>query len=133
MSNTAEVIEFPQVDRRAIITELFELREKIAIIEARELKDLKKRKTEIEGILLATLEVGEKASFAGVGTVSCAEEVVPSVEDWDQVYDYIHEHKAFYLLARKLNAAPYREALHVGDEIGGVVPVTLRKLNVRKA
>ena len=133
MENTANVIEFPELDRRAVVTELFEVREAIAKIEAAELKELKKRKKELEDTLLGGLEVGEKVSFAGVGTVSCAEEIVPNVEDWEAVYDYIRNNNAFYLLARKLNAAPYRESLNIGDEIEGVTPVTIRKLNVRKA
>lgn len=133
MTETAQVIGFPTVDRKAVITELFEVREKIAEIEAGELKKLKKRRKEIEDTLIGTMEVGEKASFAGIGTVSCSEETVPSVDDWDDVYAYILKNNAFYLLARKLNAAPYRESLNIGEEIPGVSSVKLRKLNVRKA
>ncbi|MCL1142946.1 hypothetical protein [Shewanella gaetbuli] len=128
-----EMYEETQVDRKELMRELFEVRTKIAEIEARELKSLKARKTALENQLLSLLEVGEKLSFADIGTVSCKEEVVPNVSNWDAVYEHVMSNKAFYLLPRKVNAAAYRESLQIGDKIEGIESVAIRKLSVRKA
>lgn len=119
-------------DRKAIVTELFRVRREIALIEAEQLKALKERKTELENFLKATLEVGEKVAYVGVGAVSMSEETQPSVTDWDALYEHIKDNDAFYLLQRKVNAAPFRELISMGDTLAGVKPVQVRKLSVRK-
>lgn len=119
-------------DRKTVITELFAVRREIALIEAEQLKALKERRAELENFLKATLEVGEKASFVGIGTVAMTEEIQPSVTDWDALYEYIADNNAFYFLQRKVNAAPFRELISTGAELTGVTPVSVRKLSVRK-
>lgn len=121
------------IDRKKLVTELMAVRREIAEIEANHIKPLKERKAVLENYLKATLEVGEKVSYVGIGSVSMAEETQPSVQDWEALYDYIKENDAFYLLQRKVNSAPYRELLTMGDELAGVQPVTVRKLSVRKS
>lgn len=124
--------EEQQLNRKEIVTELFNIRQEIAMIEAQQLKALKGRKAELENHLKATLEVGEKVAYAGVGAVSMSEETQPSVQDWDALYEYIKENDAFYFLQRKVNGAPFRELISTGEELAGVVPIEVRKLSVRK-
>lgn len=119
-------------DRKAVVTELFNTRRAIALIEAEQLKTLKERKAELENFLKATLEVGEKVSYAGIGSVSMAEETQPSVTDWEALYEYIKDNDAFYFLQRKINAAPFRELLSTGESLVGVSPIQVRKISVRK-
>ncbi|MBB1404914.1 hypothetical protein H5079_04720 [Pseudoalteromonas sp. SG44-5] len=119
-------------DRKAVVTELFNTRRAIALIEAEQLKALKERKAELENFLKATLEVGEKVSYAGIGSVSMAEETQPSVTDWEALYEYIKDNDAFYFLQRKINAAPFRELLSTGESLVGVSPIQVRKISVRK-
>lgn len=144
MPNTAEQIQeqiqapmedqaLNTLDRKAVVTELMGIRNQIAMIEAQQVKPLKKRRDELESYLKATLEVGEKVSYAGIGMVSMKEEIQPNVTDWDALYDYITENNAFYFLQRKVNGAPFRESLDAGMPPAGVEPVTVRKLSVRKA
>lgn len=128
-----EAADEEPLDRKSIVTELMNIRREIATIEASQLKPLKERKAELENYLKATLEVGEKVSYAGIGMVSMAEETQPSVQDWDALYEYIKENDAFYFLQRKVNGAPYRELLNMGEELVGVVPIKVRKLSVRKS
>ncbi|WP_335989564.1 hypothetical protein [Pseudoalteromonas sp. CH_XMU1449-3] len=127
------VEQAPTLDRKEIVTELMNVRREIALIESAELKSLKERRTELENHLKATLEVGEKVSYAGIGMVSMSEETQPSVQDWDALYEYIKENDAFYFLQRKVNGAPYRELLSTGESLAGVAPVKVRKLSVRKS
>ena len=126
-----EVVE--KSEKRIKIERLFEVRRDIEILTNLHIKALKEEEEAIKDYLLSTLEVGEKASYVGIGTVSCAEEIVPSVTDWEELQRYIIEENAFYLLPRKMNAAPFREAQNAGIEIPGVEPVTLRKIAVRAA
>tara|TARA_R110000850_G_scaffold148836_5_gene271193 strand:+ start:6657 stop:7082 length:426 start_codon:yes stop_codon:yes gene_type:complete len=119
-------------DRKAVVTELFNTRRAIALIEAEQLKALKERKAELENFLKATLEVGEKVSYAGIGSVSMAEETQPAVTDWEALYEYIKDNDAFYFLQRKINAAPFRELLSTGESLVGVSPIQVRKISVRK-
>lgn len=119
-------------DRKAVVTELFNTRRAIALIEAERLKTLKERKAELENFLKATLEVGEKVSYAGIGSVSMAEETQPAVTDWEALYEYIKDNDAFYFLQRKINAAPFRELLSTGESLVGVSPIQVRKISVRK-
>lgn len=64
---------------------------------------------------------------------SISENTVGQVEDWDTVYDYIHDNRAFHLLQRRLSNAAYKELLDTGEAPRGINPVTLRSLNMRKA
>lgn len=64
---------------------------------------------------------------------SISENTVGQVEDWDTVYDYIHDNRAFHLLQRRLSNAAYKELLDAGEAPRGINPVTLRSLNMRKA
>lgn len=126
-------------DRKQLIEELFKVRDEIDRLEKLHIKDLKARKKELENALLAELEVGEKAAFQGIGTVSVKEEIVPHVTDWDAVFTYVRENNAFHLLAKRFLAAPFREHLQAVESgledkpIDGVEPTVVRKLNVQKA
>lgn len=127
-------VETAEFDKRQTVTELFELKTQIKAIEEREIKGLKERVKVLESRLFANLEVGEQLAFAGIGSVSIKEEIQPSVDDWDKVYEYVVENAAWYLLKRSINAAPFREAHNMGIGIPGVSPTTVRKLSatVRK-
>lgn len=119
-------------DKKALVMELFELKHQIKVIEERELKGLKDRVKAIESHMFATLEVGEQLAYAGVGSVSIKEEIQPNVEDWESFYAHVTNEQAFYLMPRKVNAAPFREALGMGQTIPGVGSVTVRKISVTK-
>ena len=124
------VCELP--DRKQIISELFRVRKEIALIENQQMRDLKERKAELENHLKATLEVGEKVAYVGIGSVSMSEETQPAVTDWEALYEYIKENDAFYFLQRKVNAAPFRDLLSTGDTLAGVASIQVRKISVRK-
>ena len=64
---------------------------------------------------------------------SISENTVGQVEDWDTVYAYIHDNRAFHLLQRRLSNAAYKELLDAGEAPKGINPVILRSLNMRKA
>ncbi len=63
--------------------------------------------------------------------VSISETDVPTVKDWDLVYDYIKTNDSFYLLQKRMSAAAFRELLNLGHEVPGVEIFKDRKLNLR--
>lgn len=85
---------------------------------------------------LAMIEIADELGLdrfaVGNLTFSISEQTVGNVEDWEEVYDYVREHDAFYLLQRRLSNAAYKEMLDAGDSLPGVVPFTKRALNMRK-
>jgi hypothetical protein len=125
------------LDKKGTIEALFAVRADIAQMEQLHLKALKERKAILEAQVLSMLEVGEKSAYTGIGSVSVKEEIQPKITDWEALYSYIKANDAFYLMPRKINGAPYREALEaanngVSDPIPGIEPVTIRKLSVTK-
>lgn len=116
------------------IKELFELRKEIKTIKERDIKPLEERQKELESQVFGFLDEQGLTSTAlkGIGTVGINESVVPNVKDWDQVYAYIKDNDAFFLLNRAMNAAAFRETIKMGD-VPGVEPFTKKTLSVRKA
>lgn len=133
MSDTTEETATVQ----ALTRRLREVRDRIDQISNGELKTLKSEKLEIERELMRMMVVGQKIAFDGVASISVKEELVPGSVDWDVVLPYIRDNDAFFLLPKKINAAPFRE-LHeqlaaTGEAIPGVTPAVIRRLNYRKA
>ena len=118
-----------------LIAEMLEIRKEISLVKKTQIAPLEERKKEIEQLLFEALDAAgtDKLGVKGVGSVSRNEEIVPSVENWEDVYAYIQETGAFHLLNRAMNAAAYRESLKIGEKIDGVVPFTRNKLSVTKA
>ena len=53
-------------------------------------------------------------------TMSMKMQEVPAVEDWDALYDYVYEHKAGYILQRRVTSTNAKELRDSGVEIPGV-------------
>ena len=119
-----------------IITELFAVRAQIAEIEATQIKPLKVRKIELEGLVFGALEDNgtDAASIKGVGSVTRTESIVPQAEDWNAFYDWVLEDKIrFTLLNKALNAPAYREMVQIEGEVPGIASFTKHSLSVKKS
>ncbi len=66
------------------------------------------------------------------GTVSITTAVVPSVKDWDQVYEYIFDNRADYLLQRRLSTTAFRELYEMGTSVPGVEAFERTSVNLRR-
>jgi predicted metal-binding protein len=73
---------------------------------------------------------GARGKLASVGI---NESIVPTVEDWDEFYRFIHRNKGYHLLERRAAAGAYRELLEQrkGKPVPGVVPFKKRTLSLR--
>ena len=64
-------------------------------------------------------------------TVSIKKEIVPTVEDWDSVHQHIIDTGQFELMQKRMSATAYRELQQMGQEVPGVVPTELTRMNFR--
>jgi hypothetical protein len=56
----------------------------------------------------------------------------PQVDDWDEVYGYIYEHKAWELLHKRLGTVAVKERWDQGESIPGVGAYPVESLSVTK-
>ena len=86
-----------------------------------------------EAILLTMDEQGVTRTGVGPYSMSVSEQTVGHVDDWDEVYNYIHRTHSWHLLQRRLSNAAYKEILETGETLKGVEPFVKRSLNFRKS
>lgn len=67
-----------------------------------------------------------------MATVSVSESVKPSVEDWAEFENYIHDNRYYHLLERRPSVLGCRELFEKHGRIPGVVPYIQRKLRMLK-
>ena len=98
----------------------------------KQLKDLNARQDDLDWALMKKMDSeGLSRTSNDSFTVSVKEEVMPQVEDWEEVYQVIRDSGDFSLVQRRVSAAAYRELLKLGEQIPGIKPVTVRKINFR--
>jgi len=114
-----------------LLAEYGKTRDEIKSLQAQE-KELNVIKRELEyQITIRMQEEGlDKISNSG-RTVSIKQEIVPTVEDWDALQEYIAKTSRFELLQKRMSATAYREAIGLGDDIPGVESTELTKINFR--
>lgn len=115
------------------IESLSDLRDKITAANA-VVNDLKAQKAELENEIREVLEEqGMTKASDGEHTVSVMYTTVPSVEDWDAVYKWIHDNEAYYILERRMLSTAYRELVEAGTQIPGVEPYSKPSISLRKS
>ena len=117
------------------INELIEARAKVknetATLNA-ELKELNKAKDELDYQLLTKLdEQGLSRTANDKASVSINQDTVPEVTDWDALYAHVLEQQDFSLLQRRVSSTAYKELLKLGEEIPGLQPREIRRINFR--
>jgi hypothetical protein len=116
-----------------LIDQIFETREKMRALE-KQITTLRTDKDVLEKQLLDQLDAQGVQSISGhLATAYISESIVPSVDDWDSFHAFVRKNNAFYLLQRRVNAAPYRELMteRRNRKIPGATSVTLRTLNLK--
>ena len=117
------------------INELIELRatvkDDIADLNA-QLKELNKSKEELDWQLLNQLdEQGLSRTANDKASVSINQDTVPDVTDWDALYEHINSTKDYSLLQRRVSSTAYKELLKLGEEVPGLQPREIRRINFR--
>jgi len=114
-----------------LLTELHATRALIRDVQAQE-KDLKMKQRELESqIAIKLQQEGIDKVSNDVCTLSLKAEVVPTVEDWDQFFEYLKETGQFELMQKRMSATAYRELIAMGVDIPGVKSTELTRINFR--
>jgi len=98
----------------------------------RELKELNKTKDDLDYQLLTQLdEQGLSRTANDKASVSINQTVVPDVQDWDALYAHITETQDFALLQRRVSSTAYKALLKLDQEVPGLQPREIRRINFR--
>ena len=76
---------------------------------------------------------GTEYARGTLGSATIVETVVPTIDDWDQVAEYIKEHDALYLLHRRVSSVAWKELQDMGETVPGIEPYTKVTVSLRKA
>lgn len=114
-----------------LLNELTQVRTDLKKLQEKE-KEFKGRKMELEAKIVSTLK---QQGIDRIGNDSCTlsikEEIVPTVEDWDQVYQHLLQTKQFELIQKRMSATAFRELLQMGMNVPGVKATELTRVNFR--
>jgi len=114
-----------------LLDELTDVRGQVKSLQEQE-RALKRRQSDIEISLLTQLEdQGVDRVGNNLCTVSVKKEIVPTVEDWDQVHQHIIDTKQFELLQKRMSSVAFRELLTMGMNVPGVKATELTRINFR--
>lgn len=119
-----------------LITQRQRLKDERSALALRD-SEISRELIEVDNQLLAMLDeqgVNGTAIYSDAGriNVSISEQVVPTVTDWQAVYDYVDATGRFQLFERRMSAAAYRELLANNGSVPGVQPFTKRTINMRR-
>tara|TARA_Y100001951_G_C11242961_1_gene241641 strand:+ start:486 stop:866 length:381 start_codon:yes stop_codon:yes gene_type:complete len=114
-----------------LLTDLTEVRMNLKNLQEKE-RGFKSRKMELEAKIVSSLR---QQGIDRVGNDSCTlsikEEIVPTVQDWDEVYKYLIQTKQFELIQKRMSATAFRELLQMGLNVPGVKATELTRVNFR--
>ena len=114
-----------------LLTELTEVRTNLKTLQEKE-RGFKSRKMELEARIVSILKEQGIDRVGNDGcTLSIKQEFVPTVEDWDQVYQYLIQTKQFELIQKRMSATAFRELLQMGMTVPGVKATELTRVNFR--
>lgn len=116
-----------------MMARLFEIRSEKAALKDKE-KSLSAEADLIEAELLKRMdEQGSTRVSTSLGTAIVTETVLPNVNDWDALYEWIKANDAFHILQRRVSSPAYRELLDTGTELPGTNPYRERSISLRSS
>tara|TARA_R100000773_G_C4199647_1_gene102591 strand:+ start:567 stop:950 length:384 start_codon:yes stop_codon:yes gene_type:complete len=122
-------IQQPTLDDK--LHKLAQLRGSIKDLQEQE-KVLKQEQNELEaGIIAQMKELGIDRAGNDMCTISTKVEIVPTVSDWEAVWQHIFDTRQTELLQKRMSATAFRELASMGQTIPGVSPTELDRLNYR--
>ena len=117
------------------INELIEARAKVKDAMAglnSELKELRQTQDDLDYKLMTQLdEQGLSRTANDKASVSINSDTVPDVTDLDALYEHINSTKDYSLLQRRVSSTAYKELLKLGEDVPGLQPREIRRINFR--
>ena len=93
----------------------------------------KAEESALSDYILNTFQKAELEGAKGkLASASLAHSTVAQVDDWEKLYKYIEENKAFDMLQRRVNDGAYRARLEENLVVPGVTPFVTTKLSLNK-
>lgn len=130
MNTIAEQLA-PEKTLNDLIAEKKAIKDEMTALNA-QLKDLRAQESDVDIALLKKLDAeGLSRTATEVASVSINEETVPDVVDWDVLYAHIIATNDFSLLQRRVSSTAYRELLKLGENVPGLQPRDIRRINFR--
>lgn len=97
-----------------------------------QLKELRAEQDDLDYALMQKMDTeGLSRTANDIATVSISEEVVPDVVDWDLLYQHVIDTNDFSLIQRRISSTAYRELLKLGEDVPGLQPREIRRVNFR--
>jgi hypothetical protein len=114
------------------IDRMFDLREQKRLL-TDQIKEIDEEYNEIRDALMGQMtELGTETARATLAQATLTQAVVPTVKDWDELYQYIKDNDALYLLERRPSVGAFRELFQGGEQIPGVEPYTKFDVSLRR-
>lgn len=114
-----------------LIDEKKDIKQQMAELNA-QLKVLREQESAVDVELLKKLDAeGLSRTANEVASVSINEETVPDVTDWDALYQHVITTGDFSLIQRRVSSTAYRELLKIGENVPGLQPREIRRINFR--
>ena len=127
MENNAE--NTPNLDDK--MNMLNDTRQELKKLQAQE-KALKDTQNYLEAEIAADMaKQGLTQTGNDVCTISIKTEVVPTVENWDALWQHIFDTRQSELLQKRMSATAYRELLAMAQTVPGVRSTELTRVNFR--
>lgn len=99
----------------------------------KQLKELRAESDYLDVLLLKKMDAeGVSRTANDAASVSINEDTVPNVDDWDALYAHVTSTQDYSLLQRRVSSTAYKELLKMGEQVPGLSPRTVRRVNFRK-
>ena len=99
----------------------------------KQLKELRAEQDYLDDLLLKKMDAeGVSRTANDADSVSINEDTVPDVTDWDALYEHVTSTQDFSLLQRRVSSTAYKELLKMGEQVPGLSPRSVRRVNFRK-
>jgi hypothetical protein len=116
-----------------LIDEMVRVRDQKRVREE-QIKELNKTLNDLQARFIQSAKAaGTEYARSALGSATIVQTVVPQIDDWDLVAEWIKENDALYLLHRRISSVAWKELRDMGEDIPGVEPFTKVSVSLRKA
>lgn len=115
-----------------LIDEMFRKRAEKQKHEAH-IKQINEQITSLQLQLITRLrEVGTDYARGTLASATLTETVLPKIDNWGLVADWVMQNNALYLLHRRVSSGPWKELRDAGTDVPGIEPFTNTSISLRK-
>lgn len=116
-----------------LIDEMVRIRDQKRVREE-QIKELNKQLSDLQSRFIQSAKAaGTEYARGSLGSATIVETVVPQIDDWEAVAEWIKEHDALYLLHRRVSSVAWKELQDMGKTIPGIEPFTKISVSLRKS